>query len=389
MIGNVRKLYLVRLFFWMHFFAAVLVPFYTGWGRITLAQVFYLNAWFMFWNFALEVPTGTVADFLGRKWSLVLGSATGIAACQLYASHPGMGTFLVAEVLFAVAYTLHSGADEALAYDSLAHAGLAPLARRTIARMEAFKLAGIMASGVAGGLIAARFGPRAAMQAYAFPAAACLLVSLTLVEAPRGATEARPRYLDVLRNGAAYFFRNRVLLVLTADMALTNAAAWSIIWLYQPLLGRAGVPVALFGGVHALLCAGEIVFLSNVERMEAWLGSRIRLLFLSTVACGLSFIALGAASSAWLVVAGCVAAASTGLTRAAIFSGYLNRHIPSDRRATVLSFASMARTLAIVAVNPVSGWMAERSLSGALYALGAALVILPLLSRVEEKHLED
>jgi hypothetical protein len=35
----------------------------------------FLNAWFMSWNFLLEIPTGTVADFLGRKFFLVLGIA--------------------------------------------------------------------------------------------------------------------------------------------------------------------------------------------------------------------------------------------------------------------------------------------------------------------------
>jgi len=38
-IRNIPRLYLIRALFWMHFFSAVIVPFYTTWGGITLAQV--------------------------------------------------------------------------------------------------------------------------------------------------------------------------------------------------------------------------------------------------------------------------------------------------------------------------------------------------------------
>ena len=83
---NLPKLFAIRLLFWMHFFAAVLVPFFTDWGGITLQQVFFLNAWFFLCSFLFEVPTGAVADFLGRKWSLALGSAVAVSGLLLYAA---------------------------------------------------------------------------------------------------------------------------------------------------------------------------------------------------------------------------------------------------------------------------------------------------------------
>src|SRR5438128_2276948 len=78
--SNIWKLYLIRTLFWTHFFAAVMVPFYTQWGHLKLSTVFVVNAWFMLWNFFLEVPTGTIADFLGRKISLALGGLVAAVA---------------------------------------------------------------------------------------------------------------------------------------------------------------------------------------------------------------------------------------------------------------------------------------------------------------------
>jgi hypothetical protein len=42
--GNLRRLLAVRMLYWTHFVAAVLVPFLTDWGGLTLLQVFVLNA---------------------------------------------------------------------------------------------------------------------------------------------------------------------------------------------------------------------------------------------------------------------------------------------------------------------------------------------------------
>jgi MFS family permease len=117
--SNVRKLYAIRFCFWFHTVSAVLVPFFRDWGGVPLGGILLLNAWFMAWNFLLEVPTGSVADRFGRKLSLCLGSALGVAGTLIYVSAPRIEVFVVGEIVFALSYTLNSGADEALLYDSL------------------------------------------------------------------------------------------------------------------------------------------------------------------------------------------------------------------------------------------------------------------------------
>ncbi len=66
----------------------------------------------------------------------------------------------------------------------------------------------------------------------------------------------------------------------------------------------------------------------------------------------------------------------------------MNRHIPSDKRATVLSATSMCRTLAIVAVNPLIGLLADWSVANTMIILGAGLIAGGVFSRIEEKYLE-
>jgi Major Facilitator Superfamily. len=387
--ANLWKLKGIRLFFWMHFFAAVLIPFYTEWGGLKLSDVLFINSWFMLWNFLLEVPTGTVADFLGRRVSMMAGSAIAAAAALLYVSRPAFATFLAAEILFAAAYTLHSGADEALAYDSLKAAGRESDAKRTLAAMESFKLGGIVVATVVGGFIAGAFGYDAPMRFYVLPALAAFALACTLKEPPtREAGAPRPGYAAILREGGRFFAASPVLVLLTAELAFSNALAWGLIWLFQPLLAGAGLPVAYYGVVHAAACGGQIVFLSNVERLEGLVGSKRRLLVYSTLIAGGAYVLLGLVDTLAAVAVLIVAGLTFSLPRIPIFSAYMNRYIPSDKRATVLSLTSMCRTLAIVVINPLIGLLADWSVAYTMMILGAALMTVGLFSRIEQRHLE-
>src|SRR5690606_12070017 len=135
----------------------------------SLSQVLILNSWFMLWNFLLEVPTGTIADYWGRKASLTLGSLMAIGGALIYVSAPRFEVFLLANVVSAAGYALHSGADEALAYDSLKMMGKTSQAKKTFANLESFKLGGVILGALAGGLIASHWGLQAPMIAYVLP----------------------------------------------------------------------------------------------------------------------------------------------------------------------------------------------------------------------------
>jgi MFS family permease len=73
----------------------------------------------MFWIFVLEIPTGAIADYIGRKQSIFIGSFITVIAMLIYGSIPNFSIFLLAEFLFATGVAFTSGADEALLYDAL------------------------------------------------------------------------------------------------------------------------------------------------------------------------------------------------------------------------------------------------------------------------------
>lgn len=386
--NNLWKMAAIRLLFWMHFFASVLVPFFRDWGGITYTQIFSLNAWFMFCNFLLEIPTGTVADRFGRRTSLALGSAVAACGFLVYASRPHFAVFLVAEMILAVAFTLMSGADEALIFDTLDELGERDRAPRVYARLESFKLMGIITGGLLGGVIAHAFGLRMPMLLGALPAVASGLLALSLKE-PGGQTgpHTTRSYGELLHEGLRYFAGHSTLRALALDMVGSISMAWLIIWLYQPQLERVGIDIALFGVVNAGLCLGQIVVLGRIEAIEKWLGSRRNYLLLSSLLPGLGYLVLAVADSAPVVILTIIAIAAVGLSRPVLFTSYMNHFIPSPQRATILSTVSMLRTLTVAIVNPLAGWLVDWSMPHALALFGATAIVVGLLTRAGERHL--
>jgi hypothetical protein len=56
--SNISKAYLAAGLKNLQFFGALAVPYFIDWLRVDYTRLFLLQAWFLFWVFTLEVPTG-------------------------------------------------------------------------------------------------------------------------------------------------------------------------------------------------------------------------------------------------------------------------------------------------------------------------------------------
>ena len=340
----------------------------------------------------LEIPTGTIADFLGRKVSVIMGCIIAVIGIMVYVSHPNFIIFLTAEAIYAISYTLLSGADEALIYDSLKEIKQTHISKNVFSKMESFKLAGIVVGAAAGSVIAKIYGLRMTLILQAIPITIAFLLSLTFKEpriSGKKLTMSFRTYKKILSDGVKYFLGNRILKILTLDMVIVFAFAWIIIWFYQALLKSAGIDITYFGIVHAFMSLAQIFIISNFIRLEKWLGAKRRLLFLGAFITGILYILLSITRFAPLVITAIILSAGFGLSRGPLFSNYMNKHIPSDKRATVLSTTSMLRTFSIVIVNITAGLLADWSIPNTLMILGIAIIIFSFLSKIKEEHLID
>ncbi len=385
--ANVRRMYLWQALTGLHFFAGILIPFFTDHGGITFSQVMWLQTWFVFWIFALEVPTGAVADYLGRKASLLCSCVFLVAAVLYYASFKGMGHFLFAEWLWAAALAFSSGADESMVYDSLKAAGLEDEAKSALGRLGSFQIGAIAVAAPLGSLMAASWGMRAPLLAGALPFTAAFLVALTLREPP-GEVEERKRYWDVLTRGVRYFAGHASLRRLAWDVVSCWVFSFMVIWLYQPRLRELGFPLAWLGFVATGGTLLQVLILSDVARVERLCGGPRRYLLLSSLVPGVCFLALAFAPSPLWAAPLIILIMGVGLSRMHAASSHLNKHVGSSMRATVLSSVGMSRQLLTGLVYPLVGWGATRSIPSTFAALGAAALLCALLTPLRQSDLD-
>lgn len=128
-IPNVRRFVAFRLFFNARFYYPVFTILFLDMG-LTLSQFALLNTVWALTIVALEVPSGALADSIGRRRLLILCGCLMTVEMSLLAFAPAGNPDLLFAVLLAnrffsgAAEAAASGADEALAYDSLKDAGL-------------------------------------------------------------------------------------------------------------------------------------------------------------------------------------------------------------------------------------------------------------------------
>lgn len=383
---NVRRYYAFTFFRNFSFYGAVLVPFFTQWGHITLFQAQLLQSWFMLMAFLLEVPTGAIADRLGRKFSLVLSSFFAVLAALVYGSIPRFEVFMFGEFLFALAWALLSGADQALLYDTLKEEGREGEAKKIFGVSNAITLSGLLVTAPLGSFIAYRFGLNAPILLSAIPFLISAVIAFTLREPKvhQKVSESR-RYLDVLIKGFVFFYRHKTLRLMVLDGVMVAAAGYFVIWLYQPLLIKAQVPILYFGYIQAFLVLCEIIVASNFTHLEKIFGSPKSFLSFSALITATAFLMVAIFPNIITIILFVALAGGFGLTRIEFMNSFTNTLIPSAQRATVLSSISMFRRLFLVILNPVVGLLADKSLTWALLFVFTLPLVIFLFSPLRKE----
>lgn len=127
-IPNIRLFIAFRVFFNARFYYPVFTILFLDYG-LTIEQFALLNTVWAITIVCTEVPSGALADLLGRKQLLVLTSVLMIVELSVIAFVPVANinlvfwAFLINRILSGLAEAMASGADEAIAYDSLVEEG--------------------------------------------------------------------------------------------------------------------------------------------------------------------------------------------------------------------------------------------------------------------------
>jgi MFS family permease len=124
---------------------------------LDIRQVLLTNAAFTVGSLLFEIPTGVVADTVGRRSSLLLCLTTLFVATLLYVviawRGGGFAGFLWASALLGLGYTFYTGAVDAWLVDALRATGYQEALEPVFARGHMFFGAAMLVGTISGGLL--------------------------------------------------------------------------------------------------------------------------------------------------------------------------------------------------------------------------------------------
>ncbi|MHC4952591.1 MAG: MFS transporter [Planctomycetota bacterium] len=368
---NARLFIWFRILFNARFYYPVIAVFFVDLG-LTLDEYALLNAAWAASIVVLEIPFGALADRIGRR-PLVVGAAAVMVVEMAVLAFAPVGDpkllfwlFFVNRILSGAAEAAASGADEALAYDTLVAEGCREFWPRVLARLQRRMSLAFMASMIVGAAVYDPVLVNHALRSVGvdaslsqidtarFPvyltlgiAVGALITALRMTEPPieggarQGAT-LREGVRQTLGAGRWILGAGFALCVILFSILIDSPGR--IVYTFASSIYRMfGIPEYLFGALGAMLGAVGLI----APTIAMWLLRKttpwaIYGVIAALVVGSLFGLAMG---SAWLGV-GCMALMGIGFNLLGFFtSHYLNLVAPSETRATILSFRSLATNL--------------------------------------------
>jgi MFS family permease len=391
---GIRNVYLLLLL--LHTLAASLI-----WGINTLflldagltnTEAFAANAFFTAGLVLFEVPTGVIADVRGRRTSYLLGTLTLAISTLLYLwmwriTAP-FWAWALASCSLGLGFTFFSGAVQAWLVDALTFHGFFGEGGRletVLAKGEIVEGVAMLGGSVAGGAIAQAtnlgvpYAIRAGILVLTFGLALATMHDV-------GFTPSRSRHpvrevAVVLRASLTYGLGQApVRWAMLAAPFLDGVTIYAFYAMQPHLLDLYGDPHAYgIAGLAAAVVAGaQIAGGLLVPRLVRIVPRRTSALLVGAAASVALLAAIAAVPSFWPTVVLLVAWGLTFATVTPVRQAYLNALIPSEQRATVLSFDSLLGSSGGVVVQPVLGRAADAWGYPASYACGSAIQVLAI-----------
>jgi len=370
LIPNVRLFIIFRVLFNARFYYPVFSILFLDFG-LTLSQFAILNVVWAATIVLCEVPSGALADTIGRRNLLVFAGSLMVIEIALWAFVPRTNLSLLFWVLAlnrvfsGMAEAAASGADEALAYDSLRRDGDIGDWGRVLERQIQWQSAGFVIAMTLGGVL---YDPQLLQQAAALlgidititrettlrlplylTLATALLTLLTTLRMREVPTEAAPgaektgpaigASFRLVWQAGCWIFRTPFVLALMLFGLLYDSVIRMVVTMASQYYRIIEVPEALFGLLGSALALFGFVVPTLARRLSE---SRSPLFNLLLTAIGILLGLLGMSFVwPWVGILPALLLFSNFFLIGFFLSHYLNRATSSEQRATVLSFKGL------------------------------------------------
>jgi MFS family permease len=372
----VRRFYAFQLSTEGFFLSAIWILYLQSRG-LSLTEIGLAEAAFHLAPVLLELPSGSFADMVGRRWSLALGSALVAASTAVLWIADSLPLAMLALFLHGASFSFRSGANQAFLYDALGD------------RQSSY-------AGIFGRLLGASYLVAAAAAwlgatlsdiSYNLPFALTIGVALGGVWLAAGLSEPPRKRGDAGSSGSVLSHLGEAHQALRALPTVTallvfSGGFWAVVTvsgLYlQAAFSERGLSNSLIGAV-----VGAMLVMDALGALLAGPASRLgRFSTQIVVLAAISGFALAGTASGTLwfaLTAFMLSRFASGVIEPLLFA-WFNHQLPSDQRATLLSIESWLFSLTMIFAFPLAGRLAETQGWGTLYLFcGVVTMVMALV----------
>nr|WP_312576242.1 MFS transporter [Sedimentibacter sp.] len=381
---NISVSYAYNFFLQLNITSAIWVL-YLAFRGMSLIEIGLLESIYHITGLIFELPTGALADLYGRKFCVVLGRVVNVISCILMITSSSFLGFAISFVLSCAAMNLNSGAAEALVYDSLKELGEEDKYKKIWGEL-AFVMS--IAQGIAvlfGGILAdIQF-----LYAYIFGTIIqiiALIISFNFNEPSIDNKKSEEQRENQVKKEKAIINQllisinvlkgRKIVLYLIMFSALVGSLQTTVFFYSQQYfsdLNYTKTKIALICALGSLIEAVSSKYAYKIENRLKIKGILIGTSTLNIIAlAGLAFVKR-------LSILFFLITSVTGGLAFTIFSDYINSRVPSEHRATILSFDSLCFSMFMICVFPLFGLLAEHMGFSITFGVIAVLYIPAML----------
>jgi len=326
---NLWKIYFYKFLGEFYLIIPILIPYYES-NNLNSTQIFTIQAAYALSILVFEIPSGYLADVIGRKKTMTLGAILLPVGLAVYAFSHTFLFFILAEFIIAVANSMRSGCDSALIYDTLIQLKEESEYKKFEGRSFYYTRIGTAFSSILGGLFALIF-LRLPFYVNIATSSMMLPFALSLIEPERKKLEAANPLKDILRICRFSFTHPQLrLLILYAAMIMSTGIVG--VWAYFLYYESIGISIGYFGLLFAVFQLASALGSSKAHVLEKMIGEKKSFLILLLIAP--TFVLLGIFKTFLLIPLIFLNAFLWGFAFPLLMD-YLNRLIKSEIRATV------------------------------------------------------
>jgi MFS family permease len=357
-------------------------------------EAFAANAFWTAGMMLFEIPTGIVADSRGRRISFLWGTLTLAAATGLYVLLWQLESpfvwWAVVSVMLGLGYTFFSGATEAWLVDALTATKFQGMLETVFSRGQVVSGVFMLLGSVAGGYLAqltnlgVPYVVRAGILVVMFVVALMLMHDLGFT--PERGKSVGAEIKTIVGNSVQYGLKVPAIRATMLSGFFLGGIGVYIFYALQPyLLELWGNPEAygVAGLVAAIVAGAQIVGGLITPLIRRWFRRRTSVMLLMAAIGVALMTGVGLVADFWVAVVLIVLWALTDAAAEPVRRAYLNAMIPSQQRATILSFDSLVSSAGGIVTQPALGRVADvysYRISYLWSAVGSALA-LPFLLR--------